>query len=268
MKPFLSALALVFLLASCQGSGFRLEDDALFQQTIPVCQTEDECERVWQAARQWVMQATPQGLAVASDERIQTRAADDEALDWEADIIVRKLPAGDGKYRIVIETLCSTSINKCEHERRLMRRFNRDMARHVSSSQSAEILKVFDRGDDMDALFGGYATSLTHSDLRRHARRFYLPATVVDGGNVRQLRDIDEVVAFLEETRERLGAAGIARIVAADRQLLASAPHSAIVRLRWAFYDADDAPQGTQTATYNLVKVGKGWQIIFVSLER
>ena len=267
MKFPLFVLSVVILLAGCQSTAFDLKDDVLFQQTIPVCTTDDECEKIWNAARQWAMKATPQGLAIDTAERIQTNPADDESLNWETDIMVSKMPLGDGKYQIVMETWCSTTINSCDTERRLMRQFNEDMARYVSSSQSQEVLRIFAEGDDINALLSSYAASHTEADLRKHAQKYYLPTTVVSGGNVRQLGSTDEVIAFLKKTRAGLGDSKIARIEANDRQLLSSGKTTTIVKLQWEFYDSSDDLQYTQKATYNLIKVGKGWKIIFVSFD-
>ncbi len=267
MKFPLFVLSTVILLAGCQSTAFDLKDDVLFQQTIPVCTTDDECEKIWNAARQWVMKTTPQGLATDTAERLQTNPADDESFIWETDIMVSKVPLGDGKYQIVMETWCSTTINSCDTERRLMRQFNEDMARYVSSSQSQEVLRIFAKGDDINALFSSYAASLTEADLRKHAQKYYLPTTVIGGNNVRQLDSTDEVIAFLKETRARIGDGKIARIEANDRQLLSSGKTTTIVKLQWKFYDASDNLQYTQKATYNLIKVGKGWKIIFVSFD-
>ncbi|HEB92695.1 MAG TPA: hypothetical protein ENI94_04350 [Gammaproteobacteria bacterium] len=264
--PFF-VLSTVIFLAGCQSTAFDLKDDVLFQQTIPVCTTDDECKKIWTAARQWVMKMTPQGLAIDTAERIQTRAADDESFNWETDITVSKVPLGNGQYQIIMETWCSMTINSCDTERRLMRRFNKDMARYVSSGQSQEVLRIFAKGDDINALFSSYAASLTEADLHKHARKYYLPTTVISGDNVRQLDSTDEVIAFLKETRARIGDGKIARIEAHDRQLLASGKTTTIVKLQWKFYDASDDLQYTQKATYNLVKVGKGWKIIFVSFD-
>lgn len=264
--PFF-VLSTVILLAGCQSTAFDLKDDVLFQQTIPVCTTDDECKKIWVAARQWVMKTTPQGLATDTAERLQTKPADDESFSWETDITVSKVALGNGKYQIIMETWCSMTINSCDTERRLMRRFNKDMARYVSSGQSQEVLRIFAEGDDINALFSRYAVSLTEADLREHARQYYLPTTVISGDNVRQLDSIDEIAAFLQETRADLGDSKIARIEAKNRQLLASNKTTAIVKLQWDFYDSSDDLQYTQKATYNLIKVGKGWKIIFVSFD-
>jgi len=261
------ALIAIMLLAGCQANTFDLKDDTIFQQTIPVCTTADECEKIWKAARQWVMKATPQKLAIDTDERIQTNPADAEAINWETDITIRKVPLGDGKYQVVMETWCSTAINSCDTERRLMRQFNKDMAAYVSSNQSKEILSIFAEGDDMDSLFAGHATALTDAELRKQARKYYLPTTVVSGDNVRQLTSSDEVVAFLKQARTHSGGDKIARIEAKNQQLLSGNRTTAIVKLRWDFFDTGDDLLFSQKATYNLIKVGKGWKIIFVTFD-
>ncbi len=267
MKFPLFVSGALILLAGCQGSGLSLKDDIVFQQTIPVCATDEECEKVWAAARQWVLKATPQGLEVDSAERLQTSPADDESYLWETDITVSKVPVAGDKYQIVMEAWCNTTINSCEAERRLMRRFNKDMAAYVSPRQSQAILRVFNEGDDMDTLFGSYAASLTAGDLRRHADMYYLPSTIVSGDNIRQLGNSDDVVAFLEETRARLAGDNITRVEAQQRQLLSSSKNTAIVQLQWAFYGAAaDEPQYTRKATYTLIKIGKGWKIMSASL--
>lgn len=265
MKLPLFILGTVILLAGCQGSAFNLKDDIVFQQSIPVCTTDEECEKIWAAARQWVMKATPQGLDIDTAERLQTNPADDESFLWETDITVNKVPVADGKYQIVIEAWCNTAINSCDAERRLMRQFNRDMAAYVSSNQSREILRVFTEGDDMNTLFGNYAAALTADDLGQYAQMYYLPSTVISGDSVRQLTSNDEVIAFLEEIRAGLADDKIARVEAKQQQLLSSSKSTAIVQVQWAFYDADDERQYTQKATYTLIKVGKGWKIMSVS---
>ncbi len=186
LKPAFFALVAVVLLVGCQASTFDLKDDLSFQQTIPVCASDDECARVWAAARDWVMKTTPQGLAVDTDERLQTLPADAEALDWETDITVKKVPVGDGTYRIVIETQCNSAINDCGAERNRMREFNAAMAAYVSAGQSQKIHRIFSEGVDMDALFSSYATSLVADDLHAHAQMYFLPTTIISSAGVRQ----------------------------------------------------------------------------------
>lgn len=267
MKLLLLAPLALLLLAGCQANTFDLKDDTLFQQTIPVCTTDAECKAIWQAAREWVMQATPQGLEIDTDQRLQTWPADVESIDWETDIIVNKVPLGDGKYQIVIETLCNTNFNKCGNERQLMRQFNKDMAAHVSSSQSQEILRIFSEGDDMDTLFSSFTSAISDDELRQHAQKYYLPATIIRGDNVRQLTSTDDVIAFLRDNRRNITNGEVARIELKNRRLLSSNKTSAIVMLRWDFYDASDELLYSQKATYNLIKVGKGWKILSVSFD-
>ena len=265
--PVLVSAIVATLLSGCQSSLLDLKDDTVFQQTIPVCQTDSECDKVWAAARAWVMKATSQGLAVDTSERIQTRPSDVEALDWQTDIRVDKRPLGDGKYQIVIGIDCNNTFNNCDPERKKMRRFNRDMAGYVSSNQSQEILRIFTDDDDMDALFSSYAASLNQAALRAHAQKYYLPTTVISGDNVRQLNTIDEVIDFLKQGRARLGAGEIARIEATNQQVLSSSQTTAIVKLQWNFYADNDDLKYSQKATYNLIKVGKAWKILFVSFQ-
>ncbi len=266
-KPAFFVLVPVVLLVGCQASTFDLKDDLSFQQTIPVCESDDECAKVWTAARDWVMKTTPQGLAVDTDERLETLPADAEALDWETDITVKKVPVGDGTYRIVIETLCNATLNNCSAERKQMREFNEAMAAYVPAGQSQKIRRIFSEGVDMDALFDGYAASLMADDLHAHAQMYFLPATVVSSDGVRQLNSTDEVVAFLEGLRVRIGDGKIARIVAQKQRLLASTKTTSILKLQWAFFDADDDLLYTQKVIYNLVKVGDGWKIISVAID-
>ncbi len=255
------------LLVGCQSSLLALKDDPVFQQTIPVCQTEEECHRVWTAAREWVQQATPQGLAVDSAQRLQTNPADDEALDWETDITVDKVPLGDGKYQVVIGIGCNPAINNCDAAREKMRQFNRDMARYASSSRSQEILRVFSDEDDMDALFSSYAAALDEAALRAHAEKYFLPSLIISGERVRRLDTREQVVAFLESTRARVDSDKIARIAAEEKKVLSSGPHTAVVTVLWGFYDAGDDLLFRQKATYNLIKVGKAWKIILAAFD-
>lgn len=267
MKFFPFVLGAVIFLAGCQGSALNLKDDALFQQTIPVCSTDEECETLWNAARQWVKKATPQGLEIDTAEHLQTRPADDESFLWETDITVSKVPMGEGRYQIVMEVWCNTAINSCNSERQLMRQFNKDMAAYVSSSQSQEILRVFTEGDDIDALFGSYATALTEAGLRQHAQKYYLPTTIISGDSVRQLNSSDEVIEFLRQSRARIGDGNITRIEAGERQLLSGGGNTAIMKLQWDFYDANDEPLYSQKASYTLIKIGEAWKIMSVSLH-
>lgn len=267
MKLLLFILIPAALLAGCAGGLFDVKDDTVFQQTIPVCQTDDECEKVWAAARQWVMKTTHQGLAVDTREVIKTNPSDEDAINRELDITINKVALDDDKYQIVIDIWCNTTINRCSYEREMMRQFNKDMASYVSSDQSQEILRIFTDDDDMNALFSSYASSLNEADLQRHAQKYFLPATVVSGENVRQLVSTDDVIAFIKESRKRIGDKKITRIEAKNQKILTSTETTAIVKMQWGFYDASDVLQLTQKVTYNLIKVGKGWKIMSVSFN-
>lgn len=258
--------ASVLLLVGCQSTTFDLKDDPQFQQTMPVCQSDAECDKVWDAARAWINKTTPQGLAVDTPERLQTHPADAEALDWETDISVNKVALGEGKYRITIQTLCNPSFNDCGAERSRMRQFNEEMAQYVSSSQAEQTLQIIREGIDMSALFRGYASAMQQEGLQAHAQHYFLPALIIHGsGDVRELRSKEDVLGFLAEIQAQLADNDIRRIEAQNQQILTSNATTTILQLQWAFFDSDGELQYRQKAIYHLIKVGQDWKIITLS---
>ena len=158
--------------------------------------------------------------------------------------------------------------SSCSDELKMMRDFNKAMAPYVSANQSKVILQVFSDDSDFNKLFTSYAKTLNDADLERHAQKYYLPATLVEGNSVRQFSKLKDVIAYSREAREAMQERGIVRAEIESQEILTSTENTAVINMVWGFYNADGDRQLTQQATYNLIKADKDWKILLVTLSK
>lgn len=78
---------------------------ALYDQTIPVCSTEPECDAKWETAQLWVARNAGYKIQTATNVLIETY----NSVGSSAAIQVRVLkePAGGGAYRLLVYVSCA-----------------------------------------------------------------------------------------------------------------------------------------------------------------
>lgn len=74
-----------------------------FQETIPVCTGEKQCERMWSAAQIWVAKNAAMKIQVATNSVIETY----NSTSW-SNLAVRviKQPVGEDSYKFEVSTFC------------------------------------------------------------------------------------------------------------------------------------------------------------------
>lgn len=90
--------------AACGSSASYEQRLAEFNRTIPSCSTTADCNRKWQAARQWVIENSDFQLRTDSDDRIDT--LNSNSTRSGTSIQVDRVPLGNGSYRIVVDVEC------------------------------------------------------------------------------------------------------------------------------------------------------------------
>ncbi|MEQ8312702.1 MAG: hypothetical protein RL839_16880 [Gammaproteobacteria bacterium] len=109
-------------LAACGSSASYEERLAEFNRTIPSCSSEADCNRKWQAARQWVIENADFQLRTDSEDRIDT--LNSNSTRSGTSIQVDRVPLGNDTYRIVVDVECFAAYG-CPNELDKRLEFNR-----------------------------------------------------------------------------------------------------------------------------------------------
>ena len=103
----ISKIALAALIPALVGCGVSAEQQARmdqFQRTIPICNTDDQCNLMWQTAQAWVANNAAYQIQIATDTVIQTFNPTGSTTAIGARVV--KEPLGSGSYRIVVSIYC------------------------------------------------------------------------------------------------------------------------------------------------------------------
>ncbi len=107
-KRIISALVATFVFSACAPA---LPPDPLLVEAanVPIkCGDSKDCEVKWSRAFDWVRHHSAWQINVASDSLIQTEGPMDLATPA---FVVRRSPAGEGKYEIVLEVACANTFD-------------------------------------------------------------------------------------------------------------------------------------------------------------
>ena len=264
MKYVVLMVVFMTLLTACQKRN-ALHDDLVFKQTIPVCNTQQQCDAVWQATGKWMVENSEQGIAVSDDLQIVSDEA--ELGSDELDIKIMKIPLGGEQHQILIDIWCNTRLNTCNHERQKMLEFNRLMSKYISEEKSEETLQIFALDSGIDNLFHEYIDTLNSGDLNLHAGSYHLPATIINGKQIVSLTTVDDVLSEAEKTRQLMRQKDVHYLKPEARDMISATDNTAVVNVVWGFYDVENVRLFSQRVTYNLLKPDQNWKILTVSVH-
>lgn len=109
MRPLIPSVVMLAL-AGCASAppDFTDAQRQEYRNTIPVCQTDRECELAWAEARSYVRENTPFKIRVLTDSYIETFGP--RRMDWDLAYEISKKPVDNG-YRIVASADCGPGID-------------------------------------------------------------------------------------------------------------------------------------------------------------
>lgn len=99
-------VSLFVFLGGCANQAVIAEKRAAFQNSIPKCYSEKECELMWSAARRWVLNNAGQKFQHVTDDFIETYNPPQNSPRLAARVIKEPLNDGSG-YKIVVSTWCN-----------------------------------------------------------------------------------------------------------------------------------------------------------------
>lgn len=104
-KAFAVYAVAAVALTGCATSPANQEKQALLQQTIPVCNGEEDCTAKWEAAQLWIVHNAGYKLQTVTNVLLETY----NPGEYETRLAVRatKEPAGNGTYKILVKTWCN-----------------------------------------------------------------------------------------------------------------------------------------------------------------
>lgn len=122
MLKFLNALGVSLFLSGCVTSGHSTPAQlAEYKKSIPVCYEKTECQKMWSAARRWILNNSGYKLQHITSDYMETY----NPRNGDTDIAFRASlePSGDG-YRIVGEAWCGNMFGCVPVQHEAMINFN------------------------------------------------------------------------------------------------------------------------------------------------
>lgn len=117
MKKYL--LVSLLFLAGCQSMTrqsnlVRQAEQSKIKDTIPICSSDKECQKKWDAAQVWVSKNADYKIQTSSSAIIETYDAPGGSRDLSMKVL--KEPLGNDKYQMVISVQCANWILGCEKD--------------------------------------------------------------------------------------------------------------------------------------------------------
>ncbi len=102
----LIALPVVLVLSNgCVTSPERQVLRSEFESTTPMCESTEECEQMWSAARRWLLSHSGWKLEHITDDFLETY--NPTQYSPELAVRVEKIPQSNSRYQIVVTTWCA-----------------------------------------------------------------------------------------------------------------------------------------------------------------
>ena len=107
-RPLLVLVASILGLSCASARApLTMEQIALVKRSIPVCESADDCRRMWDAARQWIAEHACCEIKTLTDDLILTH--DPPRGSPRIGVRVTREYLGDGRYRAVPYAWCDSS---------------------------------------------------------------------------------------------------------------------------------------------------------------
>jgi hypothetical protein len=97
------------LIAGCSGQQMTDVQKAEMLANVPTCQSPEECELKWAAARNWILENLTRKIETITPDYIETHGTYGVSSFSSRDFIsarVTKTPLGNGVYRFDLATAC------------------------------------------------------------------------------------------------------------------------------------------------------------------
>lgn len=104
IKKLLVVVAAISLVGCAAQKRANQQNQARFDQTIPICNDEKDCAAKWEAAQLWIIHNAGYKLQTTTSVLLETYNATGSSTSLA--VRVTKEPLGGGKYKILVRTWC------------------------------------------------------------------------------------------------------------------------------------------------------------------
>jgi hypothetical protein len=115
-------------------------------------------------------------------------------------------------------------------------------------------------GDEIESFLGEYQSTLSAYDAERTAALWGIPGTIVSDEFVGALHSREEMAQGLAQAHPIYQMLGLSRVDHAVLECVELTPALARIRVRWHFYDGDDALLTDSDYEYLLRRDDEGWR--------
>lgn len=251
---------LSILLQGCFSNKNTTKDDAVFLQTIPVCNSPELCKKMWQAAGEWVDKYSPQGIDVDDEKMI--RSEDKEIGSDDMEIVITKVKQVGGHYQIVIDNACTSTFGACTIERNNMLAFNKHLIALMPAKDKAKKELVFDADVEVKAWLKDYINAFNELDVVAFSKLQHFPVTLIEDNAVQILNTAEDVVPYLETQKSKLAKVNGVYIVLENLKVLTSTGSSLFVNALFSINDVENVAISGQKLSINLIKVDGALKMI------
>lgn len=252
-------------LQGCLGKKNEINEDVVFLQSVPVCNSDEMCKNMWDAAGAWVDKYSPQGIEIYSDGLIQSE--EKEMGSDEMDISIKKVKQKKGVYKIIIDNACSRSKGNCTTERSNMIAFNKKLIGFMSVKDKVQKKEIFETNAGIKQWLNKYEVAINKFDSNLLASSLHFPVTYIEKDEIIVLKTKADVSAYLIKIKEKFAAVKGEYIKADSIDVFARTGRNLYVNVVFNLYDDESAAVVSQQVALHLVMVNKQWKMLSSGLH-
>ncbi|MDH5392739.1 MAG: hypothetical protein OEY11_06085 [Gammaproteobacteria bacterium] len=260
MRNLFALILLSIVLQGCLGDKNAINKDVVFLQTVPVCTTDELCEKMWLAAQEWVEQYSPQGLEVVTDDVIQSETK--ELGSDEMDIEIKKIKQKNGDYKILINNICSRALSSCDRERKNMILFNKKLIAYMPAKTQKLKQQLFKVNKKIDGWIAHYVDAINKAEPEMLSQLVHFPVTYIEKDKIAVILSVKEMSQYLKTLNNKIADLQGEYVKADSIDVFAHNGRNLYVNAVFNVYDADSAIVAAQQLGFHLIEVDQHWKMI------
>lgn len=260
IKNLMLLVMITILLQGCLGDQNAINRDVVFLQTVPVCSTDKMCNKMWAAAEEWVEEYSPQGVDTSTDDVIASEMKDPGSDDM--DIEIRKIKQNNGSYKIIINNLCSRSVNSCDTERKNMIAFNKKLISLLPAKERNKNKQLFDVNKKVDLWIGQYVDAIGEADLAKLTSIVHYPVTYIEKDKVSVINSDKDMRNYLQALKKQFLILDGVYLKASSYDVFGRTGNNLYVNVVLSLHDVESEIVAAQQVGFHLIKVKNRWKMI------
>lgn len=262
-KKKLNLLLVVFsalLLSGCLGKQNEVKNDALFIQSSPVCSNDEICQKMWDAAGDWVQQYSPQGIEIYNDELIKSE--EKELGSDEMEIVIKKIKQKDGSFKIVIDNSCSRLNSACTSERNNMLAFNKKLSAFMSVAGQKKTRQIFEENSEVKLWLERYTQLTAGYKADALSAMLHYPVSFIESDVIHVVSSQQELQQYLDTVKAKIEKVNGVYLKVDSINVFARNGRNLYVNAIINLYDIENTIVAAQQIGFHLVNIKGKWQMI------